>query len=131
MTVDLDVVSRFIDRFGLPVLLLVAIFWVAYAFVRGPMMTLAEKLGDAAGALCRAGVDYLSELTSSLHRTHVEHAELRHHVTVEAASTREFVAQEVRAIRGSSPSGVHDQVGAGPRSASRPTMPSCGPQGEP
>jgi hypothetical protein len=133
MTIDPSSISAIAiavcDRFGFPVLFFAALVWLAYLVVRGPATRLAEKAGEGFAAICRAGVDYLSELTKSLHKTHVEHLELRHHVTQEAATTREVLSREVRAIsnRGCAlgDAGVVHQGGAGPRSGSRPTMPSC------
>ena|ERR1700676_5371673 len=92
MKIDLDIIYRLADRFGAPVVLLGALMWLAYLFVRGPAMKLAEMLGSGFGDLCRAGVDYLSKLSSQI-------TALPGHVSLEGAAVRETVRSESEATR--------------------------------
>ncbi|MEO5730275.1 MAG: hypothetical protein ABI134_35570 [Byssovorax sp.] len=88
MTIDASSLIAFLDRFGLPTVYLGVLAWLAWKTITGPLMVLAQ-----------AGVAYLASATDSLNRTHVEHVELKAHVSAESAATREHVTSRVEAIR--------------------------------
>jgi hypothetical protein len=96
---DLDTLTRMLDRYGLPTAILAAIFWLAYRIVVGPATRLADKLGDGAATLAKSASEFLANLTQSMQRLHVEHVEMLSHVTAEAVGVREHVSEEVGKMR--------------------------------
>ena len=81
-----------IDRLGAPMAFIAIGSWLAYLAIKGPGMTLAAKLGDGFGALCKAGVDYLSQLSERV-------ALLPDHVSKESVATREAVTSSAAIVR--------------------------------
>jgi hypothetical protein len=92
MHIDLDIIIRLADRFGTPLVLLGALLWLSYLFIRGPATVLAKSLGEGFGSLCKAGIGYLGEATKKLEG-------LPSHVSLEAAGVRETVRAEGSATR--------------------------------
>ena len=128
MTIDTTSLFTFLDRFGLPTVYLGVLAWLAWRIITGPLMVLA-----------RAGVEYLQGATASLNRTHVEHVELKAHVSAESAATREHVTTAVASVRdrvsvaedriektGRIPTGEHPAYSGQPPSRSAtPTLPGA------
>lgn len=81
---DGDLVVRLVERLGIPLVVLLAVFLLARELVRA--------VGPAVAA-------FLTRLTEALAQTRVEHQELRAHVSTEAAQLRDHVTREAAAIR--------------------------------
>jgi hypothetical protein len=99
MNIDIDTLARMLDRFGFPAIILAGIFWLSYRLIIGPCTRLADKLGDGAMGLAKSGSAFLANLTASLERSHVEHVEMRAHVTAEAVAVREHVSASTAVLR--------------------------------
>lgn len=99
MTIDIDTLARMLDRFGFPAIILAAIFWLCYRVIIGPATRLADKLGDGAMGLAKSGSEFLAHLTESMQRLHVEHVEMKAHVTAESVAVRDHVSEEVGKMR--------------------------------
>lgn len=96
---DLDALGRFLDRYGLPLVLLIGLGGLAYALIRGPGMVLATKTGEAIQRLANAAVDYLTSSTEAIKRTGLELVEVRAATAREAEATRSAIAREAEATR--------------------------------
>jgi hypothetical protein len=99
MTLDIDLVTKLLDRYGLPTIILGAIFLTAYKLVVGPVTRLAVALAEGATTLAKSASTFLANLTASLEKSRVEHVEMRLHVTAEAVAVREHVSDELGRIR--------------------------------
>lgn len=110
MNASIELAARLAERLGFPALALGALFYLAILFVRGPLSTVAQGVGDAARAfgskggesftaISAAGVRFFENLERRFDRVEgrledhlrdeVEgRAELAAHVTQEHAATR-------------------------------------------
>lgn len=100
---DLSLFLTIVDRVGAPMAMLLALGWLAYVVVRGPVTRLAELAGGAFAGLCKAGVEYLTQATERLNslpgHVSLEAERTRSHVTEECSHTREHVSEEVGRLR--------------------------------
>jgi hypothetical protein len=96
---NIDIVTKMLDRYGLPTIILGAIFWIAYRLVMGPITRLATALGDGITTIAKEVTAWMANLTSSLEKSRIEHVEMRLHVSTEVATLREHVSDEVGKLR--------------------------------
>ena len=88
MTIDADTVLKLVERFGLPTFYFLVLAYLGWLFIKGPAATLAK-----------AGAEYLQSATESLNKTHVEHVEIKAHVSTESAAIKALVVTESAATR--------------------------------